>query len=105
MTYKWNPSSEIPTLEMSGNMINLIDHTDRDQFCPAVITEFLNKMKWSVIYSHADTQEPLFTKEDMGMRLISGEMKEVDLTEGMYFRWDEAVAYEHAKMMSIGLGE
>ena len=75
-----------------------------DQACPAVITEFLNKMNWVVVGQHPDTTEPLFTKRDMGMRPVIDKDKEVDMTEGFYFRWYEAVAYEHAKMMSIGLG-
>lgn len=68
-----------------------------------MITEFLNKMMWCVVCQHPDTMEPLFTKQHMGMRPLLA--VECDMTEGMYFRWYEAVAYEHAQMMSIGLGE
>ena len=82
-----------------------IEEATEEQACPAVITEFLNKMNWCVVCQHPDTQEPLFIKQDMGRRPLVDSERDVDLTEGLYFRWYEAVAYEHAKMMSIGLGE
>ena len=107
MTYRWLPMSEKPDFKVdsfSGATLEINSNTE-DQTCPAVITEFLNKMDWIVTCQHPDTHEPLFTKADMGMRPLVDAEKKVDLTEGMYFRWYEAVAYEHAKMMSIGLGE
>ena len=107
MTYNFPPVSEKPDFKIdsySGATLGL-KHNDEEQVCPAVITEFLNKMNWLVACQHPDTQEPLFTKADMGMRPLINAEQEVNLTEGMIFRWYEAVAYEHAKMVSIGLGE
>ncbi len=105
MTYRWSITTEKPTLSLSGSQIFLDTENIEEQCCPAVITEFLNKMQWVVATSHPDTGEPLFTKQDMGRRPLINKDTDVNLTEGMYFHWYEAVAYEHAKMMSIGLGE
>lgn len=105
MAYRWIPSSEKPSLTLQGNMILLDDNVDDDRECPAVITEFLTKLKWAAQGSHPDTGEVFWKKEDMGMRPIVNAEKEVDLTEGMVFYWHEAMAYEYAKMLSIGLGD
>jgi len=115
MTYKWQPTREKPMLSLSQSEQYQQAHVTpgsiciedgvEEQGCPAVITEFLNKMEWEVIGSHPDTTEPLFIKKDMGRRPVIDAENDVNLTEGMLFRWYEAVAYEHAKMMSIGLGD
>ncbi len=105
MTYPWFPTTERPVLTLSGDQIRLDLDNLEDQCCPAVIVEFLNKMQWAAEGTHPDTSEPLFRKKDMGCRPLIDPSNDVDLTEAMVFRWYEAVAYEHAKMMSIGLGE
>lgn len=102
MAYRWSPTSEKPTLTLSGNMINLdADHVE-DQACPGVILDFLTKMGWQLMMNHPDTGDPLFQKDDQGVRTEGAE--KTDLTEGMYFHWYEAIAWEHYKLINIGSG-
>lgn len=105
MAYRWTPNTEKPQLQMSGNQIFLDDNVSDERVTPAVITEFLTQLKWQAAGQHPDTSEQFWHKKDMGMRPVLDAENEVDLTEGMYFYWYEAMAYEYAKMLSIGLGE
>lgn len=113
MAYRWAPTSEKPDLQLTEinaggfnqtpqHAFNL-NHNIDDQACPGVILDFLKKHGWELMMNHPDTGDPLFQKNDKGVRTEGAEP--TDLTEGFYFFWYEAIAWEHYKLINIGAGE
>lgn len=95
------PSKTVAVIQGSSGEVELEVRTEENEV-PPWIEKYLFKMQWSPVGQCPNTKETLYSKNDE-IHDESGAL--VNGTSGYYFRWYEACAYEHAKLMSIGLGE
>ena len=82
--------------EVNGDGVRMgINHPV--QKAPDRVVNLLSNLGWITDMSDPDTQEPLFKKMDANL----GGDHDPDLNR--YWRWYEAMAYEFAKFVNIGL--
>lgn len=101
MSFDTFPQSETPRPVVTGNQVEIVAQRTSQDAPPAIVNLLTTKLGWLHAGSHPDTFEPLYTKEDKGM--LNG--SEQNLTDGLYYRWYEAIAYEYAKFIYIGLDD
>lgn len=89
-TVDWPRGQEL-LLSTSDNKITIHPQV-QTQGCPAKVMAFLYDLGWSQSATHPDTSEPLWQKHG-----------EPD-TDGMYYKWYEAVSYEFYKFVTLSTG-
>ena len=89
-TQNWPQGQELH-LSTSDNKITIQPQVQQ-QDCPTKIEELLRNLGWVQATTHPDTFEPMWQKT-----------AEED-TEGMYYKWYEAMAYEFYKFVTIASG-
>ena len=96
----WNTPQQVQIkFDSSGPSITARLEDNNEEDCPTQVKEWLQGLGWSVATHHPDTGEPLFRKDATKNVPNIGT---VDLTDGHYYRWSEAVAWEMFFFMSIG---
>ncbi len=95
--YPQFPSTVTVQPLLNGNQISM-DVLTPQQTEPERVIKLLSNLGWKEIGTDPNNGEGLYQKEDPNM----GVGHDADLTT-KYWRWYEAMAYEFAKFVNVGL--